>query len=187
MHEFFAADGTRVWVRPLTSEDAPHLIDLFEHLSPQSRYQRFHEPLNDPDPVRVQSTAREIATEAPMKGRGWLAFANLPGQPCAPVGGVRWARVEADVAEVGITVRDDMQNIGIGRELLRLTVIDAHRSGVKKLIAVTLASNRAVAALARDSHVPLTRSIHAGELYLEADISDEASIARLASEQARSR
>lgn len=185
VHEFVAANGTCVWIRLLTAADAPYLIELFEHLSPQSRYQRFHEPLEDPDPVRVQTTADEIASTTAKTGRGWLAFADLPGEPKSPVGGVRWVRVADSVAEVGLTIRDDMQGQGIGRELLRLLVLDAHSAGIKKLVAVTLATNQAVSALARHSHVPLTRSIHAGELYLEADISDEGLVARLAAELGR--
>lgn len=180
VHEFTAANGMRIRVRILTAADAPYLIDLFENLSPQSRYQRFHEPLEDPDPVRVQSTADEIASTTASKGKGWLAFADLPGEPDAPVGGVRWVRVNETTAEVGLTIRDDMQGQGIGRELLRLLVLDAHSAGIEKLVAVTLATNQAVSVLARHSQVPLTRSIYAGELYLEADISDKAGIAQIA-------
>lgn len=159
----------RIWVRPMTCQDAPLLIDIFAHLSPQSRYLRFHESLDAPDPALVEERAREMATIAPDRGRGWLAFANIGGRK-TPVGGARWVRVDDETAEIALTVRDDFQGQGIGRQLLRVAVLDADAAGISKLTAVVHGSNQAAMQLLRYSPVPLQRDIHAGEMYVEIDL-----------------
>ncbi len=170
---FHTRTGRRVWVRTITgAEDAPYLVDIFAHLSPQSRYMRFHEPLDDPDPAVVLAKAREIAENAPLQGRGWLAFVHRGRQPKVAVGGVRWVRLQPDVAEIALTVRDDFQEQGIGRELLRLVALDARAAGIKKLIAVYQGANQAVSQLLSHSPVPMQRVIHAGEIFIEADLTD---------------
>ena len=133
---------------------------------------RFHQPLDDPDPAVVQAQAREIAENAPLQGRGWLAFVHMGRQPKVAVGGVRWVRLQPDVAEIALTVRDDFQEQGIGQELLRLTALDARAAGIKKLIAVYQGANQAVSQLLSHSPVPVQRVIHAGEIFIEADLLD---------------
>ena len=170
---FHTRTGRRVWVRAITgAEDTPYLVDIFAHLSPQSRYMRFHEPLDDPDPEVVQAKARELAENVSSQGRGWLAFVHRGRQPKVAVGGVRWVRLQPDVAEIALTVRDDFQEQGIGRELLRLDALDARTAGIKKLIAVYQGSNQAVSQLLRHSPLAVHRVIHAGEIFIETDLTD---------------
>ena len=135
---------------------------------------RFHQSLDDPDPAVVQAEAREIAENAPLQGRGWLAFVHMGRQPKVAVGGVRWVRLQPDGlrAEIALTVRDDFQEQGIGQELLRLTALDARAAGIKKLIAVYQGANQAVNQLLSHSPVPVQRVIHAGEIFIEADLTD---------------
>lgn len=131
---------------------------------------RFHESLDDPDSAVIQATAREIATNVSLQGRGWLAFVHKGRQPKVAVGGVRWVRLQPNVAEIALTVRDDFQEQGIGRELLRLAALDARASGIKKLMAVYQGANQAVSQLLNHSPVPVERVIHAGEIFIEADL-----------------
>ncbi len=168
---FRTSRNRRIWVRPLTCNDAPLLIDIFAHLSPESRYMRFHESLESPDPARVEATARQIAGIAPEQGHGWLAFANIRGRK-TPVGGARWVRVDNETAEIGLTVRDDFQGQGIGRELLRLAVLDADAAGITKIVAVIQGANQAITQLLRHSPVPLERSVSGGEIYVEIDLKE---------------
>jgi acetyltransferase len=183
-YTFRTAKGRRIWVRPLRGDDAPHLVTLFQALSPQSRYLRFHESLEAPDPALVEAGAREMVEMTLRHGRGWLAFARQ-GNRRVPIGGVRWVRVppsapdEPPQAEIAVTVCDAFQGQGIGGELLRLAVLDAHASGIRRLLAVVHGSNRAVMHLLAHAPVPLRHSIHAGEVYIEADIGDEAVLTSL--------
>jgi RimJ/RimL family protein N-acetyltransferase len=172
-HTFRTKTGLLVSIRPLRPDDTQNLVDIFEHLSPDSRYLRFHEALNNPTNEFIQEKAEEMATIPEKKGKGWLAFADLPDQPCAPIGGVRLVRLPetTDAAEVALTVRDDLQGQGIGRELLELVIKQAREEDIRRLIAVVQAGNRAVLKLLGDTPYPISRSLKSGEVYVEADIS----------------
>ncbi len=166
---FLTNRNRRIWVRPMTCQDAPLLIDIFAHLSPESRYMRFHESLESPDQERIEKTALEIASLKPDQGRGWLAFANIHRRR-TPVGGVRWVRVDAESAEIALTIRDDFQGQGIGSELLRLAVLDADASGIAKIVAVIQGANHPITQLLRRSPVPLHKTVSGGEIYVEIDL-----------------
>ena len=153
-------------------DDTQNLVDIFEHLSPESRYLRFHEALTHASSQLVQDTAAEFATMPAEKGRGWLAITDLPDQPCAPVGGVRYVRLADDpeVAEVALSVRDDLHGQGIGRALLQLLAKQARSEGLRKLTAVVQADNRAVLRLLSAAPIPIERRLEGGEIYMEVDI-----------------
>ncbi len=166
---FQAKNGLRVEIRPVCDEDAPYLVDLFEHLSLQSRYQRFNRPVIDPAPEFVESSARDYAhIESPSEGL--LAFVDLPGQPHAAVGGGRFIVFEPGVAEVSLAVRDDLHGQGIGTEILRRLIEDARKAGIKKLVASVQASNRAVIHLVKRGHFPISCVTRRGEMDIELDI-----------------
>ncbi len=154
-------------------DDTQNLVDIFAHLSPESRYLRFHEALTHASSQLVRDTAAEFATMPAEKGKGWLAFADLPDQPCAPVGGVRYVRLanEPGVAEVALTVRDDLHGQGIGRELLYLLAKQARTEGLCKLTAIVQADNRAVLRLLSAAPIPVERKFEGGEIFMEADLS----------------
>ena len=111
-YRFRDRDGLEIRVRPETPADASHLVDLFGHLSPTSRYLRFSKVMNDPSPARVLEEAERLAQLGPPRDMAWLAFADLPGEPDEPIAGARYDRVSADTAELAISVRDDMQRRG---------------------------------------------------------------------------
>ena len=157
----------------MRADDTQNLVDIFKHLSPKSRYLRFHEALTHASSQLVQDTAAEFATMPEEKGKGWLAFADLPDQPCAPVGGIRYVRLanEPGVAEVALTVRDDLHGQGIGRELLYLLAKQARAEGLFKLTAIVQADNRAILRLLSAAPIPIERKFEGGEIYVEVDLS----------------
>ncbi len=154
---FRTKTGLEVYIRPLSPEDVPYLTDLFAHLGLDSRYMRFNETLSNPDPETVQAGARQIAHMRPEEGAAWLAFADLPDQPHAPLGGVRFVCIEPGVAEVSVTVRDDMQGQGIGSVLLELLVREARKAGIHTLTAVIQHTNSSVWQLIKKSGLPCHR------------------------------
>lgn len=169
---FRAENGLHVCVRPLGPQDAPHLVDIFEHLSPESRYRRFNIPLTNPDPELVWRRAQAMAEVDPDRGRGWLAFADLPDRPDTPVAGIRYIRTDGDVAEVSLAVRDDMQGIGIGTELFRIVGRHAYHDGVRKLVGYVQSSNRPLWGSLRQLGVPLERKLEGTETYVEVDLEE---------------
>ncbi len=161
--------GILLTIRPLRPDDTPYLYNLFAHLSPQSRYMRFHLALEHPDPVWLEETAQHIvAIQSPSQG--WLAFGDLPEEPQACIGGARFIVTGPGVAEASLTVRDDMQGQGIGTALLRLLIIEAQKAGVRTLVAEAQASNQSVFRMLRSLGLSFQSSTHAGETHLEIDL-----------------
>lgn len=148
VHRFSTDQGLEVRVYRLHPEDADLLIGLFEHMSPQSRYLRFNEFLDHPDADYVRRRAEALAEVDPRLGAAWVALADLPGEPNAPVAGARFVRSgKRGVAEVSVAVRDDMQHQGIGSHLLVFAAKRAKESGIHTLAASFHTSNRAIWAL----------------------------------------
>lgn len=142
IHTFHSEDGLLFKVRPLTPADARHLVNLFEHMGPESRFLRFNLALPNPDPELVWSEARRMAQVDPEKDGAWLVFADLPNQSDAPVAGARYMHLDDESAEASLAVRDDMQRKGIGGELLRFLVRQARANGVHRLVATIQRGNR---------------------------------------------
>ncbi len=153
---FHSDDGLEVRVRRECPEDAPYLVDVFEHMSPDSRYQRFNESLVQPDPQRVLHEAQRMARLSEPDGAAWIAFADLPGRPNAPIAGARYVIVADGVAELAVAVRDDVQRLGIGSHLLVYVLDQAKAAGIEKIIATFQSSNRAVWQLLQYSPYHLT-------------------------------
>ena len=154
-HTIYTRDGQPVWIRSLEKEDAHHLVDLFEHMGSESRYLRFNLSLNNPDPELVWAEARRLAQIDPEKDGAWLAFADMPGQPAAAVAGARYMRIDENAAEASLAVRDDMQNKGIGTELLKYLLAQAQEAGINKLVATVQRGNRPLWHLLQRSTFPI--------------------------------
>ncbi|MEJ2748116.1 MAG: GNAT family N-acetyltransferase [Anaerolineae bacterium] len=157
-----------VRIRPLLPPDAPYLIDIFEHMSADSRYRRFHQPVDQLPPERVKAEAEYIAHLSPQIG--FIAFADLPDEPDAPVGAVRCVCVGEAVAETAVSVRDDMQSQGIGSHLLALLAAEARRQGVRKLVATIQNSNKPIVRVLKRLPYVYTRRIIGSESQLELDL-----------------
>lgn len=168
---FTTATGLQVSFQRLRPEDAPYIVDLFQHLGPESRYRRFQIPLEHPDPAWVEKTARDLA-DVREPGEGWLAFADLPGQPHTCIGGGRFIATGAGVAEASVTVRDEFQGQGLGSEIMRLLFTEARKAGIHTLTAYVQSPNRAVFAMLAHFDLPYRRSTHQGETMIEVDLSD---------------
>lgn len=161
VHRFTTKTGLPIKVYRVKPEDADNLVALFEHLSPQSRYQRFNEMLINPDPDFVRQTAERMATVDPRNGAAWLAFADLPGEPNAPVAGARYIRqTDRKSAEVSIAVRDDLHQQGVGSELLLFLARHAKNNGVERLLATFDTGNKGVWRLVHSAPYAVVTKVH---------------------------
>jgi acetyltransferase len=122
--------------RPLWPEDAPYLVDLFENMSAESRYSRFLQSVDHVGLERVWTEAETISHMTQDSGRGLIAFADLPDRKDAPVAAARYVRLGDNKAEMAVSVRDDMQNMGIGTYLLARLVEQAEADGIDQLVGV---------------------------------------------------
>lgn len=157
VYTFRTKTGRPIRVRPLVPEDAPYLVDLFENMGHESRYSRFLQTLDTIEMERVWSTAEQIAEGTAVNSDGLLAFCDMTERPDVPVAAVRYVHTDAGEAEIGISVRDDMQNLGIGGQLLGLLLDEARRQGVNRLVALYQSDNVAVHTIFKKLNCRMTR------------------------------
>ena len=117
------AEGERLAVRPLEVTDRDAFAALFDRLSPDSRFRRFH----GPKPVLAP---RELTYLTDVDHLRHEALAAIDKRDGSIVGVSRYvARVEEpQVADLAIEVADDMQGIGIGTLLAQAD----HRSRLEQ-------------------------------------------------------
>ena len=130
-------DGTSVVIRPVDPADRALVAAGFEHLSEQSRYQRFFrvvDHLTDDeldfftDVDHDQHEAVGAVTEDGTRGLGIARYIRLaPG---------------SDKAEVAIVVADEAQGRGIGRALMEELARRARAQGITRFVAQTGSDNR---------------------------------------------
>jgi GNAT superfamily N-acetyltransferase len=140
------ADGTTLVVRPLGVDDQALLIEGFEHLSPQSRYQRFFSPLH-----HLGSDLLVKLTDLDYQNRfAWIAFVR-EGDHEVPAAVVRYFAQMDDpgAVELAITIVDDFQGKGLGSLLVQLVARTAKANGFERLSGQVLAENAAMRALLR--------------------------------------
>lgn len=137
------ADGTEVELRHIRPTDAPELRRGFEELSPESRFRRFLTPLQS-----LSDEMLRYLTE--VDGYNHVAIIAATGSDDLKtergIGITRFIRLENEptVAEVAVTVIDDMQHRGLGRLLLETLAKAAKERGIEHFRAEVLTSNELV-------------------------------------------
>ena len=144
------AKGARLHVRPIRTTDGPGLAEFHRGLSDRSVYRRFffvHPALTD---VEV-----EHFTHVDYADR--LALVAEDDGRIVAVG--RYERTPGTAeAEVAFVVTDSHQQLGIGSVLLAQLARAALGRGITTFTAETLAENRAMLAVFRNSGYALTTS-----------------------------
>lgn len=141
LHSFRTKTGLIICVRRLQVKDACYLVDVFDHMGPESRYQRFCRAIGNVSREQIWQEATEIAQLTANKGAGLIAFSALPGQGIVPLGVARYVETTSRTAEVAVSIRDDFQNMGIGTELMRLLAEMARENGFERLVGDMLSDN----------------------------------------------
>jgi RimJ/RimL family protein N-acetyltransferase len=174
---FTTKKGTQIYTRLIHPNDAPLLIDLFNHLSIDTRRRRFNVGLANVEWERVQTTAQELANvDNQTQGGALLAF----NESNELIGVARLARPVGDPAapeaEVAVVVRDDYQNQGIGTTLTHLLVALARQMGIRTLTASVQADNAHIFAMLRKLPVPVRSRTSYGETEIAMEIDQEVSV-----------
>lgn len=130
VYRFKLDDGSEVRVRRETPEDLPAMVELFEHVSPQSRLEWARTVPVGVDHAAAVREATQLAELDRSGSVAWLAFADQPGHPEAVVAGGRYTPSESGIADLTVVVRDDMQGRGIGSRLLFYVLDQARSHGV---------------------------------------------------------
>ena len=166
---FWTSDGREVVIRSVRPEDAQRMVDFLLHLSPETRYRRFHTFLPNSNDETLLERAGETVKVPP--GRG-VALIALVGNDI--VGSARCLREDhGPVAEAAVVVRDDYQRLGIGTQLLLELVNRARRLGITHLYAYIQPDNRRILDILQKAHLPTTTRLEDMLLRVEVDIRGE--------------
>jgi len=134
-------DGRTVRVRPIRPEDAGREKRFFDGLSDKSRYQRFMQYVRELSP-------RMLARFTQLDYDRELALVALWEGEFVAVG--RYApNADGTTAEFALTVADDWQGKGLGRNLLERLSEAARAAGYRALYGHILDANREMLELAR--------------------------------------
>ena len=156
---FRLADGRCVWLRPLSADDAPRLVDLCQRSSPMTLRRRFLRTVVRCNPLEAQRLA---AVDQVRR----VAVAAVP-HPAAEAPIVAVGRFHADGperAEFALLVEDAYQHAGLGRLLLRHLLREAARRRLRVLDGYVLYDNAPMLRLLRTSGRPLEVRWDAGEV-----------------------
>jgi GNAT superfamily N-acetyltransferase len=145
-----------VRVRPLHRDEGAPLDAVFAGLSPESRYLRFHSPVD-----RLTTPLRRALLDVDGCRHVALVAESPDGEAVGIARLVRDAR-QKEQAEVAFEVVDAWQGRGVGRLLLIAIVEEAARIGVSRVHAWVLTGNAAALALVR-AVFPVVRSRLDGE------------------------
>jgi len=139
------SDGSRASIRLALPGDVDRQRAFFRALSPEARYRRFMTPLRElPDGL-----AERFAHADRHRHLALLAEVHADGGTTM----IGEARYIADAYELGtctfaIAVADDRQRLGLGRALLERLEREAAAAGLCRITGETLATSRAMIALA---------------------------------------
>jgi acetyltransferase len=141
-----ARKGERVLIRPVHPQDLELAREFVRGLSPESRYNRFHQPLNDLTP-QMARWATHVDYERHM---ALIAVVYQDGRE-TEIGAARYVAEASDpeTAEFAVAVADAWHGQGVAERLLRALIESASRKGLRWLQGDVLADNRAMLALAR--------------------------------------
>ncbi len=137
--------GDSLFIRPIRPEDAPHLIRLFEGLSPRAVYHRFFSPLKQLPPSMLARFTqidydRSMALSAFLQENGVEHMVGV-------------ARFIGDTnprcVEFAVMIEDGWQGKGIGAELMNRLIAIARERGVKTIRGIVLAENTQMLALGK--------------------------------------
>jgi ribosomal protein S18 acetylase RimI-like enzyme len=157
-------DGTQVHIRAIRPDDKQALVDLFERLSPQTVYYRFHG-------VKKRLSREELVylTELDFHRRAALVAVLRMSRAEQIVGVGRYASAPGEPehrAEVALTVEDAHQGRGIGSLLLKHLMGVARAEGITELHAYVLADNKGMLRLFERTGLVVRRSAAGGTCHL---------------------
>ncbi len=138
--------GETVTIRPIRMSDLDLERDFIRRLSPESKHFRFLGGVSELPP-------EELKRLCDVDGNHTMAFVATVRRSDREleIGVSRYAQNSgADVREIAITVADEWQHKGLGVQLMRPLIEAARTNGVRQLYSIDLASNSAMAGLARE-------------------------------------
>jgi GNAT superfamily N-acetyltransferase len=164
--EFVTEQGNHIRTRLIQPGDADLLIELFHHLSPDTKRRRFNIGLQNVEEKRIQEVAQLLTSvDNRTTGGAILGFVTSPTEELITV--ARLARPEhqpdSAEAEVAVVVRDDYQGQGIGTQMLKHLITLARQMKIKTLTAAIQSDNTAIFRILNKLSIPVEMHTSQGE------------------------
>jgi len=143
-----APDSRRVTIRPMLPQDFELQREFFRSLSAEARCYRFMVPLNElPDAVAQCLSKIDYSNHLALLAEVFVDRREIM------VGEARYVVDEHNpaICEFAVAIADEWQACGIGRALLERLERQAAASGIERMVADTLFSNKAMLRLAARS------------------------------------
>jgi GNAT superfamily N-acetyltransferase len=169
--------GQEIRIRPIEPGDAPLLRATFEGMSAMTRYKRFLAALD-------RLSERQLRYLTTVDHADHEALVACDAGSGAGIGVARYVRDahDHDLAEVAVVVTDAWQRRGVASALLERLARAARAAGIERLIAVSVAHDRAAVALAAHAGTVMERRGGPGTTELRVRLPDLAAPAALVSE-----
>lgn len=138
MQDWKVGDGRAVRTRPVRPEDAELLLGFFDALSPETRYMRFMEALQELSPAMV-ARFTQIDYDREMA----LITTTSDDQGAEQMVGIARYSLAADgeSVEFALVVADDWQRHGLGRRLMGALIELARGKGFRSIFGDVLGKN----------------------------------------------
>lgn len=158
-------NGKKIFIRPMMPTDKYLVIDFFERLSPQTIYMRFLTQLRAlPKNILYRFTHFNYPSEFALVG-----IIKEDGKD-AIVAIARYAYIDHyGNTELGVTVRDDWQHLGIGKALVKKVFDVGKENGIFRFMARVHPDNKIMMQIFLELGYELKYSLKCG--IFEVDIS----------------
>jgi GNAT superfamily N-acetyltransferase len=164
---FTTKDGRQVTIRRITDSDTALLVDMYYHLSEETKRLRFHTIPRNLSEEQVWKEAMTLSHLDPQRQAALVAIIREDDGEHA-VGVARFSRATpTDIeAETAIVVRDDYQSAGIGKKLLYHLSEVARSMDIKKFNAWVLTENQRVLGIISNLNFPVELKTSRGETHV---------------------
>lgn len=140
-------DGFSYCIRPIKKDDKNKLIELFNHLSPESRYLRFAHAISKL-PDKFLQDVLELDYEKEM---AFVAITENTTCNEVIIGIARYVSdATGNTCEFSISVSDQYTAHGIGMNLMKQLINHARQNNLQKMIGYILTSNTKMLIMTRE-------------------------------------
>jgi RimJ/RimL family protein N-acetyltransferase len=146
----------RARVRPLRRHEDQVVRELYAHLSPRTRYQRFFSPM----PELPDSVVRLLVDVDNCSRLALIAYRDEA--PDDIFGMVSFGAIDAGSAEVALLVRDDWQRQGLGTALAMRILDAADARGFRRFVTHVQWGNEPIRRILKKVGVAISWSATAG-------------------------
>jgi acetyltransferase len=150
---FALGDGNHYLIRPIQLDDRERIIELFNHLSPESRYLRFAHAISKlPDDFLDDILHLDYKKEMAL-----LAIMSDPSGTEELIGIARYVTPpKQNICEFSLSVSDSHTTHGVGTHLMLDLIEHAKENGIQEMLGYVLSKNSRMLHLVSDLGFQIT-------------------------------